>query len=181
VAVIAGGGIGFAVGEPVRRDDILPARTLPADVCSRLGDVSALLPQASSGPVTLEQRGKTTVTCEASLDPAKRITYSDADVHIAITPYAGKDAGAGQAPYRPAAAAKLAFDRSPLDSVEGRPYPTKVSRRSNGIGDESWSVKALVQHADVIVQVEYVAHPIEQKAAEQAAMAVADRAIWETR
>ena len=60
VAAIAGAGIGFAVGEPVQPEDILPARSMPADLCARLGDVSSLLPKASSStaPVTLVQGGQ---------------------------------------------------------------------------------------------------------------------------
>src|SRR5215470_2301742 len=48
VAAVAGAGFGFAVGQPVEPDDIVAARTMPADLCTRIGDVSGLLPKASS-------------------------------------------------------------------------------------------------------------------------------------
>jgi hypothetical protein len=181
VAAVAETGIGFAVGEPVQPEDTLPARTLPADVCARIGDVSGLLPKASSGPVTLVQGGMDAVTCEASGDVAKQRTLSNAVVKLTLTPYAGKDAGAGQAPFTPAAVAKRTFDRSPLDTLPDRPYPTKISRVSRGAAGEWWAIKVLVLRADIVVRVEYTAHPIEVKTAEQAALALADRAIWETK
>jgi hypothetical protein len=181
VAAVAGAGIGFAVGEPVQPEDILPARTLPAFLCARLGDVSELLPKASTAPVTLVQGGRSEVTCEASGDGAKQRTFSNAVVKLTITPYGGKDAGAGQAPFTPAAVAKRTFDRTPLDTLPDRPYPTKLSRTARGVAGESWAIKVLVLRADVVVQVEYTAHPIELKAAEQAALVLADRAIWESK
>lgn len=180
VAAISGAGIGFAVGEPVQADDILPARTLPADLCARLGDVSGMLPQPSK-PVTLTQGGTSVVTCEASTSLAKQRTFSSAAVKVTITPYAGKDAGAGQEPLTPAAVARRIFDRTPMDAVPDRPYRTKASRTARGVTDESWVVKVLVQREDITVQVDYTAFPVEAKIAEQAALVLADRAIWEAK
>ena len=42
-------------------------------------------------------------------------------------------------------------------------------------------VRALVQRADIVVQVDYTANPIDADTAEKAAIALADRAIWETK
>ncbi|GAA0572836.1 hypothetical protein GCM10009534_03370 [Kribbella sandramycini] len=100
---------------------------------------------------------------------------------MTITPYGGRLAGAGESPYTPEAMAKKAFDRSPLESVEGRPYPTKSSRTAKGVAGESWQVKVLVQRADIVVLVEYTANPVQGESAERAATVLADRAIWETK
>lgn len=179
VAAVAGGGIGYALGDPVQPEDILPARRLSAGVCERIGDVASLLPQASNKPVTLAQIGTSTVTCSA--DALQSRTYSAAKVKLTITPYGGRDMGAGRAPYNPAQNAKWTWERSPLETVADRPYPTKLGRTSRGVGGQSWVVNALVQRGDVVVHVEYPAFPIEQKTAEQAALVLADRAIWETK
>ena len=183
VAAVAGTGLGYALGDPVQPEDILPARTLPGDVCGRLGDVSSLLPKAPNGTdVKLIQGGTTTVTCEVGVGAAQKVrTYSAATLRVTITPYGGKDAGAGQVPFTPAAMAKRTFERSSLEDLDGRPYPTKLSQTANGVAPESWTVRALVQRADIVVQVEYTANPITQKKAEQAALTIADRAIWETK
>jgi hypothetical protein len=178
VAAIAGGGIGYALGDPVQPEDILPARKLPAGVCERLGDVSSLLPQASKSPVTLTQLGTSTVTCSAQPTTAQR-TFSRAEVKVTITPYGGRDMGAGKAPYTPAQNAKWTWERNALEIVADRPYLTKLGRTSRGVGGQSWVVNAVVQRGDVIVQVMYSAYPIEQKTAEQSALVLADRAIWE--
>lgn len=179
VAAIAGGGIGYALGDPVQPEDILPARRLSAGVCERLGDVSSLLPQASKKPVALSQIGASTVVCTAEMPQGR--TYSAAEVKLTITPYGGRDMGAGRAPYSPAQNAKWTWERSPLETVADRPYPTKLGRMPRGVAGESWVVNAFVQRGDVVVHVEYLAYPIEQKAAEQAALVLADRAIWETK
>jgi hypothetical protein len=180
VAAIAGGGIGWAVGEPVTPDDIVAARTLPADLCARIGDVSSLLPKASS--VTMTQVGSTTITCEAGSSRAKVRAYTAASVKVTITPYGGQDAGAGNKPFTPTQTAKKVFNRSPMKTLdENRPYPTKVSRTASGIAGESWSVHALVQRADIVVQVDYTANPVEADVAQKAALALADRAIWESK
>jgi hypothetical protein len=180
VAAIAGGGIGWAVGEPVTPDDIVAARTLPADLCARIGDVSSLLPKASS--VTMTQVGSTTITCEAGSSRAKVRAYTAASVKVTITPYGGQDAGAGNKPFTPTQTAKKVFNRSPMKTLdENRPYPTKVSRTASGMAGESWSVHALVQRADIVVQVDYTANPVEADVAQKAALALADRAIWESK
>jgi hypothetical protein len=183
VAAVAGAGLGFALGDPVQPEDILPARKLPADFCAQLGDVSSLLPKAPNGTdVKLIQGGTTAVTCEVSVGAAQKLkTYSAAKLRVTITPYGGKDAGAGQAPFTPTAMAKRTFERSSLEDLKDRPYPTKLSQTTNGVAPESWTVRAVVQRADIVVQVEYTANPITQKKAEQAALTVADRAIWETK
>ena len=84
VATIIGGGVGFAVGEPVTPDDILPVRALPADLCARIGDVSNLLPKASAGPVTMTQGGTTTIVCTAGSSRAKVRAYTSASVEVTI-------------------------------------------------------------------------------------------------
>lgn len=180
VAVVVGAGIGFALGDPVQPEDILPARKLPSDVCERIGDVSSMLPQASKAEVTLTQAGTSVVTCAAQAAPRLN-TYSGAQVKLTITPYGGRDFGAGRAPLNPAQNAKWMWERSPLDAVSDRPYPTKLSATARGVAGQSWSVHAVVQRGDVIVNVDYTAYPVEQKSAEQAALVLADRAIWETK
>ena len=181
VAAIAGAGIGFAVGEPVEAGDIVPARTMPADLCARIGDVSSLLPKASSGdkPVTMVQGGSTTTTCAAGSSRARVGAYTAASVKVTITPYGGRDAGAGNKPFTPTQTASRTFNRSPMKAVEGRPYPTKTSRVATGRAGESWMVHVLEQRADVVVQVDYTANPITADSAEKAAMILADQAIWE--
>ncbi len=183
VAAIAGAGVGFAVGEPVQPEDIRPARSMPADLCARLGDVSILLPKASSGtaPVTMIQGGSTSITCEAGSSRSKVFGYAAAGLKVTITPYGGQDAGAGSPPFTPDQVAKKAFTRSPMKALSNRPYPTKTSRSANGAAGESWTVRALVQRADIVVQVDYTANPIDANTAEKAALVLADRAIWETK
>jgi hypothetical protein len=183
VAAIAGAGIGFAVGEPVQAEDILPARSMPADLCARLGDVSSLLPKASSGtaPVTLVQGGSTSITCEAGTSRAKVAAYTAATLKVTITPSPGQDAGAGNPPFTPDQVAKRTFTRSPMKAMENSTYPTKTSRSPNGVAGQSWTVRALVQRADIVVQVDYTANPVDADTAEKAAIALADRAIWETK
>jgi hypothetical protein len=162
--------------------DIVPARTMAADLCARIGDVSSLLPKASSGPVTMTQGGSTTIICTAGSSRAKVQAYTAANVKVTITPYGGRDAGAGNVPFTPDQMAKKTFDRSAIKTLdEQRPYPTKVSRIVNGQAGESWIVHALVQHADVVVLVDYTANPVEADVAQKAALALADRAIWESK
>jgi hypothetical protein len=180
VAAIAGLGIGYAAGKPVDPKDILPARKLPADLCGRLGDVSQLLPKATMGtpPPKLVQAGGTAVRCSARADTSTQPTHTAAELVITITPYAGKDAGAGQPPFKPAVVARQAFDRKAMKAVPDRPS-TKLDSRENP-GGQSWNVIVLTLRADIIVQVDYNAHPIERAASEQAALVMADRAIWES-
>ncbi len=183
VAAVAGAGIGYALGDPVQPEDILPARKLSDSVCDRIGDVASLLPpasKASTESVTLDQVGASTVTCTAQAGSGRR-TFADAVVKVTVTPYGGRDIGAGKAPLTPAQNAKWTWERSPLEDVADRPYPTKLGRSSRGLAGESWTVTALVWRGDIVVQVVYTASPIEQKAAEQAALVLADRAIWETK
>ncbi|MGW7682457.1 hypothetical protein ACWGID_17070 [Kribbella sp. NPDC054772] len=182
VAALAGGGIGFAVGEPVTPEDVVPARALAGDLCQRIGDVSQLLPKASSGPTTMIQGGSSEVTCQAGSSRTKVRAYTSAGVKVTITPYAGQDAGAGNAPFTPDQTAKKAFTRSPMKALtESRPYPTKVDQRAKGLAGESWNVRVLVQRADIVVLVDYTANPVQADVAQQAALALADRAIWESK
>ena len=183
VAAVAGAGVGFAVGEPVQAEDIVPARVMPVDLCARIGDVSGLLPKASSGaaPVTMVQGGTTSITCEAGSSRSKVSAYTAAGVKVTITPYGGRDAGAGNAPFTPEQMAKKVLSRSPMNAVPDRPYPTKASRSANGVGGEGWTVRTLVQRADIVVQVDYTASPIDADTAEKAALVLAERAIWETK
>jgi hypothetical protein len=182
VAALVGGGVGFAVGEPVTPADILPMRALPADLCQRIGDVSNLLPKASSGPVIMTQGGSTAITCTAGSSRAKVRAYTSASVKVTITSYGGMDAGAGNPPFTPNQVAERTFSRSPMKAYDGdRPYPSKVSRSASGLAGESWTVHALVQRADVVVLVEYTANPVDADTAQKAALALADRAIWESK
>src|SRR5437763_1971135 len=114
LAALVGGGVGFAVGEPVTPGDIVPARAMPTDLCARIGDVSKLLPKASDGPVTMTQGGRSTITCQAGSSRAKVRAYTSASVKVTITAYGGLDAGAGNVPFTPDQVAKRTFTRSPL-------------------------------------------------------------------
>jgi hypothetical protein len=183
VAAVAGAGFGFAVGEPVQPEDIVPARSMPADLCARIGDVSALLPSASSKPepVIMVQGGKTSVSCEAGTARGKVAQYAAGAVTVVITAYGGVDAGAGNPPFTPEQVAKKAFTRSPMSAVADRPYPTKARRTPKGDAGESWTVQTLVQRADLVVQVDYTANPVNADTAQEAALALADRAIWEAK
>jgi hypothetical protein len=178
VAAIAGLGIGFAVGKPVQPDDVQSARVLPGDLCSRLGDISTLLPKATK--TKLIQTGSSEVTCAADVPERGQPTFSAATLTIRITPYSGRQAGPGQPPYSPAEMAKQAFDRKPWLVVKDRPYPTKVEKPASTGGQNS-RVSVLVYRADLIVQVDYTAHPIDPATAQQAAQVMADRAVWESK
>lgn len=179
VAVVAGLGLGFAAGKPVDPTDIVPARKLPADLCTRLGDVSNLLPKASNGAAPkLVKTGSTAIRCSAKADEAAQATYSSATLEVIITPYGGKDAGAGNPPLNPDQVARQVFDRRAMKPATKR-SGAKLETHS-AAGGESWTVTAVEVHADVIVQVDYTAQPIQQAAAESAAFVIADRAIWES-
>ncbi|WP_344240633.1 hypothetical protein [Kribbella hippodromi] len=162
-------------------DDVVAARVLPGDVCARIGDVAGLLPKASGGAVTMAQAGSSTVVCEAGSSRAKVKAYTSASVKVSITPYAGQDAGAGNPPFTPAQMAKKVYSRSPMKVLPDRPYPTKVARTAVGLVGESWIVHAVVQHEDVVVVVDYTASPVDADVAQKAAVALADRAIWESK
>jgi hypothetical protein len=176
VAALAGLGIGFAVGQPVRPDDIQSARALPANLCARLGDISMLLPKATK--VQLIQTGSGEVTCAADVPERSQPTFTAASITIRITPYSGRQAGPGRQPFTPGEVAKQAFDRKPWLVVEGRPYSTKVDKQA-GTGGQSSRVSVLVYRADLTVQVDYAAHPIDLAGAQAAALMMADRAVWE--
>ncbi len=178
VAAVAGLGLGVAVGKPVETDDIASARVLPGDLCARIGDVSTLLPQATKNK--LIQTGRSEVICAVTVTERSQPTFTAADLKIRVTPYSGRAAGTGRSPFTPAEVAKQAFDRKPGLVVNDRPYPTKVER-GVVIGGKSSRVSVLVYRADLTVQVDYAAHPIDLTTAQQAAQVLADRAIWESR
>ena len=183
VAAIAGVGLGLAAGKPVDPEDVTPARKLPADLCSRLGDVSSLLPKATGTavkPVKLPQTGVSDVRCALGADEAAQSTYTAANLAITITPYAGKLGGAGQPPITPDTVAQQTFDRKPAKEVENRPYPTKLTSVGQA-GGQAWQTSVIVVRADLVVQVDYSAHPIAREAAEKTALVMADRAIWEAK
>jgi hypothetical protein len=178
VALVAGLGIGFAAGEPVREGDVATARKLPGDLCERLGDISGLLPKASS-PV-FAQTGTGEVRCRAVAEESSQQTFTAAAVNVRITPYAGKLAGEGEPPFRPDQVARKAFDRAKGVLAPGRPYPTRIDRLGR-TGGEDWKVSVVVLRDDIVVQVDYEAHPVASDKAEQAALVLADRAIWEAK
>lgn len=178
VAAVAGLGVGFAVGKPAKPQDVQSARRLPADLCSRLGDISALLPKATKAKLT--QTGGAEVTCAVKVSERTQPTFSAAELTIRISPYAGRRAGQGEAAYTPEEMAKEAFDRMPWLVVNDRPYPTKVEKLARTGGMDS-RVSVLVNRADLVVQVDYAAHPVDLATAQQAALVMADRAIWESK
>ncbi|MBB5839559.1 hypothetical protein [Kribbella italica] len=178
VALVAGLGIGFAAGEPVHEDDVAGARKLPADLCERLGDISGLLPKASS-PV-FAQTGTGEVRCRAVAEESGQRTYTGATVNVQITPYAGKLGGEGEPPFRPDQMARKAFDREKGELTPGRHYPTRIDRLGR-TGGEDWKVSVVVLRDDLVVQVDYEAHPVAPDKAEQAALVLADRAVWEAK
>ena len=177
VAAIAGVGIGYAVGEPAESKNIVQARQLPTDLCTKLGDISTLLPAATTWE--WQQSGKNEAICSVKL-PEKQRTFSSATLKVRVTPYAGRAAGAGQPPFTPAEVAKQTYDRKPWQALPDRPYPTRIDKRSQ-TGGQSWRISALVVRADLLVQVDYTAHPITEAAAQQAVLVLADRAIWEAK
>ncbi|MGC4936534.1 hypothetical protein [Kribbella sp. DT2] len=178
VALVAGLGIGFAAGEPVHEEDVVGARKLPKDLCERLGDISELLPTASS-PV-FAQTGTGEVSCRAVAEESSQQTFTSAAVNVRITPYAGKLAGEGEPTFRPDQMARKAFERGKGVVAPGRPYPTKIDRFGR-TGGEDWKVSVVVLRDDLVVQVDYEAHPVAPDKAEQSALVLADRAIWETK
>ena len=180
IALVAGLGLGFAAGKPVDPKDILPARQLPADLCARIGDVSSLLPKASNGVARkLVKTGSSAIRCSVKADEATQTTFSSASLDIIVTPYGGKDAGAGNPPLKPNEVARQVYERRALKPTTQR-TTAKLETRS-GTGGESWTVTVVELHADVIVQVDYAVQPIEKQAAETAALVIADRAIWESK
>lgn len=179
VAALAGVGLGWAAGAPADPADLPAARKLPADLCARLGDVTALLPKATKGPVQLAQTGATDVRCRVEVKEETQPTHTSASLSVVITPYGAKVGGSGAPPIPPETVARQAFDRKPGVALEGRPYPTKVER-SQPVQERS-RISVLVVRADLVVQVDYAAHPVAAATVEQAAMALADRAVWEAK
>ncbi|WP_344220796.1 hypothetical protein [Kribbella sancticallisti] len=178
IAAVAGLGIGYAAGDPVRPTDIVQPRKLPADLCDRLGDVSLLLPKATNLP--WQRTGNTEVVCSVGVRSQAQPTFTAAALKVRITPYGGRAAGAGQPPFTPAEMAKQAYDRKPWEVLPDRPYPTRIAK-STEAGGQSWRVSVMVVRADLVVQVDYEAHPITEAAAQQGALVLADRAIWEAK
>lgn len=174
IAAVAGLGIGIAVGKPTQPDDLESARQLPQDLCARLGDISTLLPKASTtkNKVELIQTGRTEVICAVSVTEP-----TAASLTIRITPYSGRQAGPGRSPFLPAEVARQSFDRKPWPSVKDRPYPTKLDKGTR----QDPHVAVLVYRADLTVQVDYAAYPIDLAAAQQAVQVMADRALWESK
>src|SRR5262245_29235612 len=112
VAAVAGGGLGFAVGEPASPEDAVAARAMPADLCTRIGDVSNLLPKASTASkqqVTMVQGGSTTITCQAASSRQKTNEYTSAGVKVTVIPHGGQEAGAGNLPITPEQMARKTF------------------------------------------------------------------------
>jgi hypothetical protein len=181
VAAVAGLGIGLAAGQPVNPADLPPVRTMPSDLCSRLGDVSVLLPKATGERPKLLQTGRTAVRCTVEADEKTQPTHTSANLAVAITPYGAKLGGAGAPPIPAETVARRVYDRKPWTALKDRPYPTKIDRSPLSVGGENWRMSVLVVRADIVVQVEYTAHPIARDTAEKAALVMADRAIWESK
>jgi hypothetical protein len=76
--------------------------------------------------------------------------------------------------------ARKAFDREKGAIAPGRPYPTRIDSHGR-TGGEDWKVSVVVQRDDLVVQVDYEAHPVTREKAEGAALVLADRAIWEAK
>jgi hypothetical protein len=178
IAAAAGLAIGFSAGGTEQSKGVQPARVMPADLCARLGDVSPLLPKATN--VKLVQSGRIEVMCAAGVTERSQPTFSAAELTIRIRPYAGREGSPGYPADSPAQLAKQAFDRQPWLIVTGRPYPTKVDKHVDA-GRLNSRVSVLVQRADITVQVDYVAHPVDLVKAQQAAQLMAERAIWESK
>jgi hypothetical protein len=176
VAAVAGGAIGLLSGDDPdddpgtrrERPKYQPARDLPADLCSRIGDVSALFPKK----VVLEQSGTNEVHCRAEVKDDEMPVHSDADIDIKVETHASSQRS-------PEDEAKREFDRQSWKHVKGRSYPTKVN--TDKWGDESWNVQVISVRGDVTVLVDYHGAPAQEKTVEQAALTVADHAMWATR
>jgi hypothetical protein len=177
VAAVAGGAIGFLSGDDPdsdsgssRRDrpKYQPARDLPADLCGRIGDVSALFPRK----VVLDQSGTNEVHCRAEVKDETMSVHSNADIDIKVETHASSARS-------PEEEAKREFDRRSWRQVKGRAYPTKVN--TDRWSEESWSVQVISLRGDVTTLVTYHGAPAQEETVEQAVMAVADHAMWATR
>lgn len=171
VTVLAGFGLGLAVGSSADPAKLPTARKLPADLCQRLGNVSAFFPKGSDAK--LAQTGVSDVRCRASVDERSQQSYTGAQLGVTVTPHAAKVGSSA------AQVARRAFDSRPWIEVKGRPYPTKIQRAENG--EEQWAFKVITVRGDVVVEVEYTAHPVRREATEAALLILADLAVWETK
>ena len=169
IAALAGFGIGLAAGKTQKPEDLPVARKLPADLCARLGDVSALFPS----PAELQQTGTREVRCTAEVAEAGQPTHSEARLTVVIRTHASRTGSTA------ADVARTEFDDKTWPVVENRPYPTKVD--ADGQGEDVWEIKLVTTRGDVVVEVTYHASPITQEAAQTAALAVAEKAVWEAR
>lgn len=168
-ASIVGFGLGLAAGNQPDETVLPAARRLPSDLCARLGDVKPLLPAKAE----LKQTGHAEVRCHAQVDPKRQPTYTSAKLSITVTTYPAKLGITADDE------ARRVFDGKPWPAVPDRAYQTKTRRddRGNGV----WAITVLVQRADTVVQVDYEAFPVDGKVAEQALLALADKAIWEAK
>lgn len=179
VATLAGIGLGWAAGAPADPADLPAARKLPADLCARLGDVTTLLPSATNRPMPLAQTGSTDVRCRTEAREDTQPTHTSASLSVVITPYGARVGGSGAPPIPPETVARQAFDRKPGIELQDRPYPTKIERSQPA--QERSQISVRVVRADLVVEVIYAAQPIAREAAEQAALVMADRAVWEAK
>jgi hypothetical protein len=168
-ATVIGFGIGLAAGSPPDETVLPAARRLPSDLCARLGDVRPLFP----AKVELRQTGLDEVRCHAEVDQNRQPTYTWAKLSITVTTYPAKLGTTADDE------ARRVFEGRPWQSVPNRVYQTKIRRdgRKTGV----WAITVLVQRADTVVQVDYEALPVNGKVAEQALLALADKAIWEAK
>jgi hypothetical protein len=169
VAAIAGFGIGLAGGTAEDPADLPEARRLPSDLCARLGEVSALFPAR----VQLQQTGGAEVRCTAEVDEDTQPSFTGAELTVTARTYAGSTGSTA------ADVAREDFDDEQWPAVAGRVNPTKMNSKPNG--EDSWRIDVVSIHGDTLVRVGYSAEPIARQAAESAALALADRSVWEAR
>ena len=170
--MVAGFAMGLSVGSSPDPSELSAARKLPADLCSRLGDLSSLFPRGA-GSTKLAQTGVGDVRCRADVDEKTQPTHTAAELNVTVTAHAAKVGSSADQ------VAQRVFDGKPWVAVQGRPYPTKILR--SPYGEEHWALKAITVRGDVVVEVDYVAFPVVRETAEQAILVVADRAIWESK
>jgi hypothetical protein len=169
VAAIAGFGIGLAAGQTEDPSDVAVARRLPADLCARLGDVSALFP----AKVRLQQTGVGEVRCTGDVDKDTQPTFSGARLTVTMRTFAARTGSTASD------VARDEFDNEPWQAVKGRAYPTKIN--SGPHGEDSWDIEVLTTRGDLVVRVAYTAQPIARQAAESAALTLADMAVGEAK